>query len=403
MPQQYDLLIENVHLASMTNSAQPYGEVRDAAVAISEGKIAYVGAKAGFTGHAEQIFDGQGQWLLPGFVDCHTHLVYAGSRADEFEKRLNGVSYAEISRQGGGIKSTVAATRLASFDSLQKDALKRASRLAEEGVTTIEIKSGYGLDLVTEINMLKVAKSLSQFLPIDVATTYLGAHALPLEYANRADDYIDFVCEVVMPEIAKQKLADSVDVFCESIGFDLAQCEKVFTTAKGYGLQIKAHAEQLSDLHGAKLAANFQALSVDHLEFLSEEDVSVLKQNNTVAVLLPGAFYFLNETKKPPVAALRQHNVPIAIATDLNPGSSPIASILTIMNMASVLFGLTPHEVLQGVTIHAATALGMDNKGSIAVGKDADMCLWDIQHPAELVYGVNQHRPTQKWFRGKHA
>lgn len=392
-----DLLINNVQLASMSffddGSGQAYGCVDAGAVAIKDGTIVYAGPESECTYTGKSHIDGHGKWLTPGLVDCHTHLVYGGDRATEFEKRLQGVSYADIAKAGGGIKSTVKATREASFESLLQSAIKRAKRLLEEGVTTVEIKSGYGLDMDTEIKMLKVAKAVARQLPINVETTFLGAHAVPLEYLNRADDYVDFVCNQVMPVIAEQQLAGCVDVFCESIGFSREQTRKVFETAKRLGFQIKAHVEQLTDQKGAALAAEFAALSVDHIEYLAEEDIPTIKQSGSVAVLLPCAFYYLNESQKPPVAALREHKVPMAVATDLNPGSSPVASLLTAMNMSSVLFGLTPEEALKGATVNAAKALGLKNKGVIAKSMDADLCLWDIQHPSELVYAINQHRP----------
>jgi imidazolonepropionase len=402
MTEHCDVLIKQVQVASMQGNGKSYGLLENANVAIKSGKIAGVFSDNQGLPTADNIVDGQGQWLLPGFIDCHTHLVYGGSRANEFEQRLLGVSYTDIAKQGGGIRSTVNATRAASLEQLLHSAIGRAKRLAEEGVTCIEIKSGYGLDLDTEIKMLKVARALEQHVDITVVTTYLGAHAVPPEFHGKADDYIDFVCNEVMPQIAQQGLATAVDVFCEGIGFSPAQCQKVFVAAERHGLKIKAHVEQLSDLKGALLAAEFNALSVDHIEYLAEQDVASLKASGTVAVLLPGAFYYLNETKKPPIAALRQHGIPMAVATDLNPGSSPISSILTAMNMACVLFALSPEEALRGATTHAAQALGLaQSKGKIAVGFDADLCLWDVKHPVELVYGINQHRPHKKWVAGR--
>ncbi|KXI29823.1 imidazolonepropionase [Paraglaciecola hydrolytica] len=402
MTQHCDVLIKQVKLASMQANGKPYGLIENASVAIKDGKIVGIFTENQRLPTADHNVDGQDQWLLPGFIDCHTHLVYGGSRASEFEQRLLGVSYTDIAKQGGGIRSTVKATRAASQEQLLQSAIARAKRLAAEGVTCIEIKSGYGLDLDTEIKMLKVAKELEQHLDLSVITTYLGAHALPPEFNGKADDYIDFVCNEVMPQIAQQGLASAVDVFCEGIGFSPEQCEKVFVAAQRHGLKIKAHVEQLSDLKGALLAAEFNALSVDHIEYLAEQDVASLKASGTVAVLLPGAFYYLHETKKPPIVALRQHDIPMAVATDLNPGTSPIASILTAMNMASVLFALTPEEALRGATCHAAKALGLQtHKGQIQVGFDADLCLWDIQHPVELVCGINQHRPLKKWYAGR--
>jgi imidazolonepropionase len=402
MAKHCELLIKNVRIASMQDNNLPYGSIENAILAINDGVIVYVGENSeAYSG--EQCYDGQNRWLLPGLIDCHTHLIYGGNRATEFEQRLQGISYTEIAQQGGGIQSTVNATRKASKAELLTSAIKRAARLVEEGVTSIEIKSGYGLDLDTEIKMLEIARELAQQLPINIIPTYLGAHTVPVEYKDKPDEYVSFICQQVIPEIAKRKLAVAVDVFCESIGFSPKQCERVFIAAKQHGLGIKAHVEQLSDLKGAKLAADFGAWSVDHIEYLDPSDVSALKEADTVAVLLPGAFYFLNETKKPPVAALREHNVPMAVATDLNPGSSPLASLLTAMNMASVLFGLTPEEALRGTTINAAKALGLENKGTIKQGMDADLCLWDIEHPSELVYGINQNRPCAIWLGGRHV
>lgn len=400
---QCDLVIENVQIASMQKNGVPYGALPYSALAIKDGKIFDIFNPATTNYSADETFNGNKNWLLPGLIDCHTHLVFGGDRSQEFEQRLKGQSYTDIAKQGGGIQSTVNATRAATKQELMKSALKRASRLADEGVTCIEVKSGYGLDLETEIKMLEVAQEIAEHIPLTIVTTYLGAHALPLEYLTRPDDYIDFICDEVIPVIASRKLATSVDVFCESIGFNITQCQQVFETAKSHKLNIKAHAEQLSDMKGAKLAAKFGALSVDHIEYLAPADVPFIKQAGTVAVLLPGAFYYLNETQKPPLASLRENDIPIAIATDLNPGSSPIASLLTVMNMACVLFGLTPEEALLGVTVNAAKGLGLENKGCINQGMDADLCLWEINHPSALLYGINQHRPIAKWIGGSLA
>ena len=405
MTKQCDVVIDNVRIASMQKNGNTYdntyGILTESSVAIKNGKVLAIFDASEGSYESTQNYDGKNKWLLPGFIDCHTHLVYGGNRANEFELRLQGKTYIEIAQQGGGIQGTVNATRAASEQTLLSSAIKRAARLAEEGVTCIEVKSGYGLDLHTELKMLKVAKHISEYLPVNIVTTYLGAHAVPKEYRSSPDDYVQFICDQVIPVVAQQQLANCVDVFCESIGFSPTQCRKIFAAAKTHALDVKAHVEQLSDLKGAKLAAEFAAISVDHIEYLDPKDIPALKQSGTVAVLLPGAFYYLSETQKPPVAALRANKVPIAIATDLNPGSSPIASILTIMNMASVLFGLTPEEVLYGVTLHAAKALNLPNKGQVKAGMDADLCLWDIAHPAELVYDINQHRPSAKWFGGK--
>jgi imidazolonepropionase len=401
MAKQCDLIIDNVRIASMQKNGKAYGMLAGSCVAIENGKVLAIFDAAKTSYQSDIRVDGENKWLLPGFIDCHTHLVYGGNRANEFEQRLQGKTYTEIAQQGGGIQGTVNATRAASEKELLVGAIKRAARLVAEGVTCIEVKSGYGLDLDTELKMLKVAKQIADNLPVSIVTTYLGAHAVPKEYRSNPNDYVQFICDQVIPAVASQQLANCVDVFCESIGFSPAQCRKIFAAAKKHALNVKAHVEQLSDLKGAKLAAEYGALSVDHIEYLDPKDIPAIKQAGTVAVLLPGAFYYLSETQKPPVAALRANNVPIAIATDLNPGSSPIASILTIMNMASVLFGLTPEEVLYGVTVHAAKALHVPNKGQINIGMDADLCLWDIEHPAELVYAINQHRPSAKWFAGK--
>ncbi|MDP7591734.1 MAG: imidazolonepropionase [Litorilituus sp.] len=393
--QQWQTLWLNIHLATMTNGGENYGEIRDAALAISEGKIAWFGKQSElpeYDSSKVEVIDGQGKWLTPGLIDCHTHLVYGGNRANEFEMRLQGKSYQEIAEAGGGIVSTVKATRLASKAELLASALPRLTALHQQGVTTVEIKSGYGLDIENEIKMLEVAGELAKQLPVTVKRTFLGAHALPVEYKDDANAYIKLVCDEMIPTIAKQKLADTVDVFCENIGFDLTQTEKVFIAAKQHGFAIKAHAEQLSDLGGSELAAKYKALSSDHVEFLSEAGVKAMSAANMTAVLLPGAFYFLRETQLPPIELLRKHKVAMAIATDANPGSSPICSLLLMLNMACTIFRLTPSEALAGVTSQAAKALGISKqKGQLAIGLDADIAVWNITQPAELCYqfGVN--------------
>jgi imidazolonepropionase len=322
-------------------------------------------------------------------IDCHTHIVYAGTRSDEFEARLNGAAYEEIARRGGGIVSTVRATRAASEQELYEASLRRVHALLAEGVTTLEIKSGYGLDLENERKMLRVARRIGQELPVTVKTTFLGAHALPMEYAGRADDFIDSVCNTMMPALAQEGLVDAVDVFCERIGFSSAQTERVFAKARALGLPVKLHAEQLSDQGGAALAARYGGLSADHLEYLSLDGITAMKDAGTVAVLLPGAFYFLRETKLPPLQALREAGVPVALATDCNPGTSPMTSLLLAMNMACTLFRMTPLEALAGVTIHAASALGMaDETGTLEIGKRADLALWAVSSPGEMAYGI---------------
>jgi imidazolonepropionase len=370
-----------------------FGLIENAAIGISEGNIVWLGRVDAIPGDAFEAcpekFDCEGQLVTPGFIDCHTHLIYAGNRAKEFELRLKGTSYQDIAREGGGIVSTVLATRNATADELYQQALPRLQGILGEGVTTIEIKSGYGLSVEDELKMLRVARRLGATLPAKVVTSFLGAHALPPEYAGRDEAYIDLVCEQILPAVAKDNLADAVDAFCEGIAFTPRQVNRVFKAAQELDLPIKLHAEQLSDLKGAVLAAKLGALSVDHLEFLNEEDVPVIAEHRTVAVLLPGAFYFLRETQLPPVDALRSHNVPIAIASDSNPGSSPVGSLLLMLNMACTLFNLTPEEALSGVTRNAAQALGLaDRIGTLEVDKCADMVLWQANEPVELSYRI---------------
>ena len=371
---------------------KPYGAIDNGAVAVAGDRIHWVGEQSLLPADIPArvtVRSAERRWVTPGLVDCHTHLVYGGDRAREFEQRLTGVSYEEIARQGGGIASTVTATRAASEDRLVEAARPRLAALAAEGVTTIEIKSGYGLDLDTELKMLRAARRLGENGGVDVVTSFLGAHALPPEYAGRSDDYIDFVCAEVMPRVAELGLADAVDAFCESIGFTAAQTERVFETAKALGLPVKLHAEQLSDLGGAALAARCGALSADHLEYVSEPSIAAMAEAGTVAVLLPGAFYFLRESRKPPLDAFRRQGVPIAIATDSNPGSSPVSSLLLMLNMACTLFHMTPEEALAGATRHGARALGRsDTAGTLEAGKQADFVIWDIDHPAELAYRI---------------
>jgi imidazolonepropionase len=380
-------------LATMVPGSQaPYGAIDNGAIAIAGERIHWVGEQSRLPADIPagvSVHSAEGRWLTPGLVDCHTHLVYGGDRAREFEQRLTGVSYEEIARQGGGIVSTVTATRAASEDELARSARSRLAALSAEGVTTIEIKSGYGLDLDTELKMLRAARRLGENGDTDVVTSFLGAHALPPEYSGRGDDYIDFVCREVMPRVAEQGLADAVDAFCEGIAFSAEQTERVFEKARALGLPVKLHAEQLSDLGGAALAARFGALSADHLEYVSEASVEAMAASGTVAVLLPGAFYFLRETRKPPVELFREHGVPMAIASDSNPGSSPVTSMLLMLNMACTFFHMTPEESLAGVTRHAARALGKaDSIGTLEKGKQADFVVWDIEHPAELAYRI---------------
>lgn len=387
----WDTLWINATLATMQSTKEPYGLIQQGALAIQDGKIVWVGLMQTLPAApdtlAREVKDANGRCITPGLIDCHTHLVYEGNRFHEFEMRIQGATYEAIAKAGGGIQSTVNATREITEDALLAVSLKRASALLAEGVTTLEIKSGYGLALATEQKILRVAKRIGELLPVTVTKTFLGAHTLPHEYQGRANEYIDLICDDMLPILAKEKLVDAVDVFCENIAFDLAQTERVFVTAKALGLAIKCHAEQLSNSGAAALAAKYHALSADHLEYLTEPGVKAMADAGTVAVLLPGAFYFLREKQLPPIALLRQYRVPIAIATDCNPGTSPVTSLLLMLNMAATLFRLTPEEALRGITLHAAKALGLDKThGSLQVGKAADFVLWDIEHPAELVY-----------------
>ena len=384
---RFDLLIVDAHVATMERG---YGAIRDAAVGVSGDRIAWVGPRGdlGSDVEATTVLSCAGDWLLPGLIDCHTHLVYAGNRANEFERRLNGATYADIAREGGGIAATVRATRAASEDDLAQESMPRLASLASEGVTTVEIKSGYGLDTATEAKQLRVARRLGAEAGVDVRTTLLAAHSLPAEYAGRADDYIDYVCRETIPAIAAQGLADAVDAFCESIAFTRAQTERVFRAARLQGLPVKVHADQLSDMDSARLAAQFGALSADHLEHTSDAGIAAMAASGTVAVVLPGAFYALRETKLPPIAALRAAGVPIAISTDCNPGTSPVTSLVLMVSMACTLFRLTPEEALRGVTVNAARALGLHDRGVIAPGKRADLARFRIAEPAELAYRI---------------
>lgn len=382
--QQWDALWINASLATMAENATP---IERGALAIKGGRIAWIGPMDALPAHDCPVHDAKGAWLTPGLIDCHTHMVYAGNRAGEFAQRLAGKSYADIAREGGGILSTVRATRTASEDELFAASEKRLQPFLQEGVTTTEIKSGYGLDSENEIKMLRVARALGKKYPVTVRTTFLGAHTVPTEFKGDADRYVDLVCNDMLPAIAKEKLADAVDGFCETIAFSPAQIERVFAAAKQHGLAVKLHAEQLSDQNGAALAARYGALSADHLEFASEDGIKAMAKSKTVAVLLPGAFYMLKETRKPPVELLRKHGVPIALASDCNPGTSPTNSLLLMLNMGCILFGLTPEEALLGVTRHAAAALGIAGEvGTLEVGKVADIALWDIASPVELSY-----------------
>ena len=381
-------LWRHARLASLSGN-RPWGWIEDGAIITAAEHIVWVGRQQDLTPALTRGIvtehDLGGACVTPGLIDCHTHLVYGGQRAHEFELRLQGASYEQIARAGGGIRSTVAATREASGDQLYSSAKQRLHALLNEGVTTIEIKSGYGLSLESEARCLQVARRLGAHHPVTVRTTFLGAHAVPPEFEGRTQDYVDAVCEW-MPALQALGLVDAVDAFCENIGFTPAQTRQVFDAARRLGLPVKLHAEQLSDQGGTQLACEFGALSCDHLEHLSMAGVQAMAQSGTVAVLLPGAYYFLRETEAPPVKALREAGVPMAIATDHNPGSSPTLSLLLMLNMACTLFGLTPEEALRGATVNAARALGLSDRGQLVAGQRADFCAWDIEHPNELSY-----------------
>ena len=379
-------LWQHCNVATMANGT--YSIIEDAALVTRDGFIEWIGPRqqlpAGENGQTHGL---EGAWVTPGLIECHTHTVFGGNRSGEFEQRLQGVSYAEIAAAGGGIASTVRATRAASEEELFASARQRLICLLRDGVTSVEIKSGYGLSLESERKILRVIRRLGQELPVTVRSTCLAAHALPPEYKDRADDYIDHICNEMLPALADEGLVDAVDAFCEYLAFSPAQVERVFKVAQQLGLPVKLHAEQLSSLHGSSLAARYQALSADHLEFMTEEDAIAMARSGTVAVLLPGAFYFLRETQLPPMEALRKHGVKIAIASDLNPGTSPGLSLRLMLNMACTLFRMTPEEALAGVTQHAATALGMgETHGSLEPGKVADFVAWNIDRPADLAY-----------------
>ncbi len=395
-----DKVWTKARLLTMVPGAAPVGQ---GLVAALDGRIVYAGEAAGAPRFDPvETIDCQQRWITPALIDAHTHLVHMGNRAREFELRLEGASYEEIARAGGGIVSTMRATRAASVEQMVTAALPRLDQLLAEGLGTIEIKSGYGLELEAELNMLRAARRLGELRPIRVVTTFLGAHALPPEFAGDADGYIDAVCEEMLPAVAVEGLADAVDGFCEGIGFSPAQIERVFVTARGLGLPVKLHAEQLSNLHGAALAAQYGALSADHLEHLDAEGVAAMVASGTVAMLLPGAYYFCRETQAPPVALLREAGVPIAVATDCNPGTSPLTSLLLAMNMAATCFRLTVAECLAGVTRNAAAALGLGAEcGTLEAGKSCDLAIWNIAEPAELVYRIGANPLHARVWRGQ--
>ena len=392
MSERWDTLLIDCRLATLEDNGTPYGTIEHAALGCKDGTLAFAGLMSDLPGRPDALADRVesvgNAWITPGLVDCHTHLVFGGDRAHEFEQRLEGASYEDIARAGGGIMSTVRATRAADEETLFAESLPRARALVGGGATTIEIKSGYGLDLAGERKMLRVARRIGETLGIGVSSTLLAAHALPPEFKDRADAYIDAICDEILPAIAREGLADAVDAFCERSAFTPAQTRRVFEIARELGLPVKLHADQLSDLGGAALAAEFGARSAEHLEHTSEEGVRAMAAHGTVAVLLPGAYYALRETKLPPIDAFRSAGVPIAIATDLNPGTSPLLSLRLAMSMACTLFRLTPEEALRGATANAARALGFNDRGTLAVGKRADFVVWNIERPADLCYWI---------------
>jgi imidazolonepropionase len=399
-----DRLWHRCRLATLSSSRPGLGIIEDGIIASRGGRIVYAGAAADASSSldAQERIDCDGRWITPGLIDCHTHLVYGGDRAGEFEQRLAGVSYEEIARAGGGILSTVRATRQASEDELVASARPRLAALMAEGMTTIEIKSGYGLELETERRQLRAARRLGRECPINVRTTFLGAHALPPEAKGDTAEYIETLCRDMLPTLAAEHLADAVDAFCESIAFSPEETAQVFSAARALGLPVRLHADQLSNLGGATLAARFGALSADHLEYASDEGVAAMAGAGTVAVLLPGAFYFIREKQVPPVDSFRRHGVPMALATDSNPGSSPLTSLLLAMNMGATLFRLTVDECIAGVTREAARALGMMTEvGSLEAGKWCDLAIWDIERPAELVYRLGFNPLHARVWRGE--
>lgn len=396
------MLLTNLKIATLQAEAD-FGLIENGAIAIEGEDIVWVGdiveLPAVYANHTSH--DMGGRLITPSLIDCHSHVVFGGNRAVEFELRLNGATYAEVAKAGGGIVSTVTATRSASQDALLADALTRVDAMIAEGVTVIEVKSGYGLDLETELKMLRVARMIARDRDVDIRTTFLGAHAVPAEFRDRADAYIDDVCIPTLRAAHAEGLVDAVDGFCEGIAFDSQQISRVFDVAKELHLPVKLHAEQLSNIGGTKLAAAYGALSADHVEYATADDARALADAGSVAVLLPGAFYTLRETQVPPIQAFRDAGVPMALATDCNPGSSPLTSLLLTMNMACTLFRMTPLEALQGVTLNAARALGLSDRGKISAGMRADLCIWNISHPAELAYRIGFNPLHKRIFKGK--
>ncbi len=392
-------------LATMLENGAPYGAVVDAALGWKNGEIVFAGPRSSLPAApdmlASHVDSARNAWITPGFVDCHTHLVFAGNRAEEFEMRLQGETYEDIARAGGGIVSTVSKTRAATEEELFAQSLPRARALVDDGVTTIEIKSGYGLDLNNESKMLRVARRIGAHLGVTVRTTFLGAHAVPPEFAGRQSDYIDEICTRMLPAIAREKLADAVDGFCENIAFTPDEIRRVFAVARDHGLPVKLHADQLTDSTGASLVSEFGGLSADHLEYTNEDGVRAMAAGGVVAVMLPAAFYMLRETRLPPIDSLRTHRVPMAVASDVNPGTSPVLSLRQAMNMACTLFRMTPEEALRGATINGARALGLDDRGILAAGKRADFVVWEIDHPSELTYWIGGHFARAVYAHGQ--
>jgi len=402
----WDRLLIDCHVATMDPTvAGPFGAIENGAIGIQDGRIVRVGRRTELAGYqAQSVEKLDGAWVTPGLVDCHTHLVFAGNRANEFEARLEGATYEEIAAAGGGILSTVRATRQASEAELAEASRPRLKALMAGGVTTLEIKSGYGLDVDAELRMLRAAGALGASERVRVARTLLALHALPPEFAERRHEFVELACGTMIPAAAREGLAEAVDAFCEGIGFTADEVDALFEAAAAHGLRVKLHAEQLSNLHGAKLAAEHHALSADHLEHLDEAGAATMAEAGMVAVLLPGAFYALKETRKPPVDLLRRHNVPMAVATDCNPGTSPVTSPTLMMSMACTLFGLTPEEALAGMTREGARALGLqDEIGTVTAGKAADLCVWRVERPAELCYWIGMPGPERRIVAGVDA
>jgi imidazolonepropionase len=400
----WDLLITDARIATMRADQPDYGVIEDGAIAVTDGMLAWIGERSQLpTARATDTISVAGRWLTPALIDCHTHLVFGGDRAAEYEQRQRGASYEDIARAGGGIMSTVRATRSESADALLESALQRARALMRDGVATIEIKSGYGLDVENEIKSLEVARRVAAATGLTIRTTLLAAHTVPPEFKDNADGYIDLICDVLIPTVAERQLADAVDAYCESIAFTPAQVARVFARAREFSLPVKLHADQLSDTGGAALAAQFTALSADHLEFAANDGVRAMAAAGTTAVLLPGAFVTLNETQSPPVNQLRAEQVPIAVATDCNPGTSPLLSVREAMALASRVFGLTPEESLAGATRNAARALGLDDRGVLAVGKRADLAIWNIAHPQDLSYWLGSQPLSGLFIAGQDA